>query len=147
MIKLRNILLIPFVILIAFSCNTQETNLVLLSEDLAKKHTEWKVIPENKFNHNFVFDNETGKVPLNVNWTIAQDTISNCYKIASFKLERIGGASKAAFSDISSEFIECAMKMDSEDTTRFESILIKGTYKTLKGLKTYSYSGPLVIIS
>lgn len=86
------------------------------------------------------------KAMLRVNWTVSRDS-ANCLRIASVRVDRVGGDPGVNITSVRHRPTDCATGMDEADTTRYESARIFVDYKARKGIQSYSFSGPVAEVS
>ena len=88
-----------------------------------------------------------GKTALvRVDWTVGRDS-ANCLRIASLRVDRVGGDPGVAISNVGHRSSGCGMKWESPDTTRFETARVTLSYNARKGLHTYKFSGPVASVT
>ena len=143
--KRSTVIILTVLLLTGCGQEKQETNLVLYEKPASETVPGLTVIPDIEYTAEISVGPESKKVPLSITWTVAQDQ-SNCFRVADFKVARTGGEQTVVISDISHAAMDCGIKWDSPDTTRFEMILIKLKCNARTGLQSYSFEGVVISI-
>ncbi|RXM52881.1 MULTISPECIES: hypothetical protein [unclassified Chryseobacterium] len=125
------------------SCNAPKEK-VVYTKDFLSENPKWQ-ISNNTTNKEFEIGFEDRKEPMKISWTTAKDQ-TGCLRIASLTLENVNSKSQLKIENIKTSKLECAMKFDSPDTTRFETLIVSADYSTFKNIKEYTYRGPIITI-
>lgn len=123
--------------------SSKKSKRVLLEEDFISDNTGW--IIQDTLTEEFAFTYQELKMPLKVTWVTAKDE-AGCLRVAKLKLEKTQKKNPFDFEDIQTSKMACAMKSDSQDTTRFETVLVFGKFHTFVGDKEYNYDNSLMNI-
>lgn len=135
------LVLVAVLLLTGCSGETQEPQAVLL---------EWQSpnvtpLPDNLYSESVEVGPEGKMVPLDIRWSSGRDEDS-CLRIAEIEVVRTGGDPSVVVSDVDHSFMPCGMEWEAADTTRFETALIKLSYETRAGMRSYQYDGTLATI-
>ena len=86
------------------------------------------------------------KAMVRVNWTAGRDS-ANCLRIASLRVDRVGGDTGVDIRSVGHKSRGCGVKSGSADTTRYESAVVTVDYYARKGIQTFEFSGPVAVIT
>lgn len=103
-------------------------------------------VPGSAYSDTLPVGPEGKTATVRINWSAARDS-ANCLRIASLKVDRVGGDPGVIISGVDHRSTGCAAKAGSADTTRFETARIFLEYNTRKGLQSYRFSGPIAIVT
>ncbi|MCF2874029.1 MULTISPECIES: hypothetical protein [unclassified Tenacibaculum] len=142
--KTKIILLLTAIILTG--CNSSEKkhgNIYI--KDFSSENPDWKTTKDT-ISKTLVFEEENFKLPLKVLWVpaIGKD---NCLHIGFLKIDRIDSNNKIKISEISTSKLPCALKWESNDQRRFESLVINCKIDTRIGIKAYTFDGSIGTIN
>lgn len=141
---MKNSILTLVLCFIICSCTHKSESKVLFSEDFTAKNPQWKISGDT-ITEEFQIGFKHRKEPVKVSWGTAKDS-EGCLRIAFVKLENVNNESHLKIKNLKTSKIGCAMKFNSPDTTRFETLILFAEYSTFKNVKEYSYRGPLITI-
>jgi hypothetical protein len=121
----------------------QDPNAILYEVQISIDTTDSS---EKIFNGSMNIGPEGKQVPIQVTWGAKADT-TGCLRISHIKIVRHGGDPGTVISKVEHAIIpDCAMKFESEDTTRFQTAIIKLHYEARKFIKTYIFDGSIASI-
>lgn len=126
------------------SCSNKPQTKVVFTKDFLAENPQWQ-ISKDTVSKEFEIGFEDIKEPMKISWTAAKDQ-TGCLRIASLKFENVNKESQLKIENIKTSAIECAMKFDSPDTTRFETLVLSADYSTFKNIKEYAYRGSIITI-
>lgn len=132
------------VLLMLTACDKTVPSKKLFSKDLAAQHPEWKKLNDTT-KVDTIFEFEGLKVPVTFSWTTAND-MDGCLHIAYLEMKQREGESGGEILGLKEASIPCGMKFESQDTRRFETIILTGKFNGRKGIKKYNYNGPFITI-
>ena len=138
-------LILFFISLTVFGCDKSSNKEYLFTKDFLQDNAGWE-IEKDTISKTLVFEKENFKLPLEVIWVPAIDE-NHCYRIGYMRIKRMDSNKKINVSNFSVSNIPCAMKWESEDQRRFESILMKCTIETKVGIKEYNFDGTIGTIN
>jgi hypothetical protein len=98
------------------------------------------------FRNAVIIGPESAPVPLRVTWKPGRDP-SNCLRIASLRVERYGGDASIVIKNVKHVAVPCGMEWDSNDTTKFETVIISLDYQRKKGLRSHDFRGGVARIT
>lgn len=96
-------------------------------------------LPDSDYTARIDVGSDPLSVPLDISWTAARDS-TGCLRVASLTIVRAGG-DNVRVSDVKHAAVECGMRMESEDTTRFETLIISMSYTGRVAGKRHEFSG------
>lgn len=114
---------------------------VLVAKDFAKDQPDWKVLKDTiskEVNIGF----EGIKVPARISWLAATDS-SGCLRVAFFRVDRKESEGNMDIKITNISRVPCAMKWESNDEIRFETLIFSGEYSAHKGIKHYNFKGTI----
>jgi hypothetical protein len=79
-------------------------------------------------------------VPLTIRWTVGEDS-TRCRRIASIRVERAGGDQGVGISNVNHIPLECGMRWESDDTSRFESAALSLAYEGRVQGRSFNFRG------
>lgn len=89
---------------------------------------------------------EEKRVPVEIAWTTKTDE-SGCLRLAHLKVSRLGGAESVVIGPVRHSAIpDCGMKFESEDSVKYETVVVSLTYQTRLFLKTYRFNGGVAAV-
>lgn len=101
---------------------------------------------EQSFTGNLEIGPEGKRVPVHIAWTAKLDS-TGCLRISHIKVSRQGGDPSTVISDVKhSANPNCGIKFESEDTRRYQTVLIQLHYEARKLIKTYTFDGSVASI-
>lgn len=140
---MKTSILILFACVTICSCNAPKEK-VVYTKDFLSENPQWQ-ISNNTASKEFEIGFEDIKEPMKISWTSAKDQ-TGCLRIASLKLENINNKSRLKIENIKTSKLECAMKFNSPDTTRFETLIVSADYSIFKNIKEYTSRGSIITI-
>lgn len=124
-------------------CETQDTTLLLYETQVTPGLT---ALPNANYTSSVSIGPPGKTVPVQVTWSAGQDD-EGCLKVVELKVERTGGDPSSIISNVQQTTLPgCVMKWESSDTTRFQMATVSLKYETIKGVKKYSFSGPIASV-
>jgi hypothetical protein len=128
------------------SCdNESKEGKILISNNFAASHPEW-VVGKDTIIKNVNIKFHDFAVPAHIKWVVAKDT-SGCLRISYYQIVQKESIAKVQISDVTSWFVPCAIKFESTDERRFETMIINARMSTNKGLKEYKSEGSIAEIN
>jgi hypothetical protein len=125
-------------------CTGVSPEKIVYTEDFLAENKEWQAT-NNSFDKEFQIGFENIQEPMRISWTTARDQ-TGCLRIANLKFENINKESQLQIRNVRTSSKECGMKFDSEDSTRFESLVLSADYSTLKTFQVNQYRGSVITI-
>jgi hypothetical protein len=86
------------------------------------------------------------KALVRVSWTAGRDS-ANCLRIASLRVDRVGGDTGVRISDVGHVSKGCGTRPQSADTTRYETASVSVVYNARSGIRTSKYIGPIAYVT
>lgn len=126
------------------SCNSKPADKVVFTKDFIAENPQWKIATDT-LHKEFTIGFEDIKDSMRVSWIAAKDQ-TGCLRIGYLKFENVSKESKLRIENIKTANVECGMKFDSPDTTRFETLVLSADYSTTKNIKEYKYRGSIINI-
>lgn len=142
--KVYYYLLVLFTLHSCQSDKKSKNDIIIFTEDFSIKHPDWKIIDDTT-KIDTVFRFEKFEVPVQYSWAMAKDK-EDCLHIRYFEFSGKDNNTSKVISEVRASQIQCAMKFESDDTLRFETLLVQGKFEDRKGIKTYTYTGPFITI-
>ncbi|MGE8227853.1 MAG: hypothetical protein ACN6RK_18900 [Stenotrophomonas sp.] len=89
---------------------------------------------------------EEKRVPVEIAWTTKRDE-AGCLRVAHLKVSRLGGAESVVIDPVRHSAIpDCGLKVESEDSFKYETVVVSLTYKTTIFFKTYRFNGGVAAV-
>lgn len=126
------------------SCNSKSIDKVVFTRDFIVENPQWKITTDT-LRKEFTIGFEDIKESVRISWIAAKDQ-TGCLRIGYLKFENVSKESKLKLENITIANVECGMKFDSPDTTRFETLVLSADYSTTKNIKEYKHQGSLISI-
>jgi hypothetical protein len=103
-------------------------------------------VPGSTYSDTLPVGPEGKTATVRVNWNVARDS-ANCLRIASMRVDRVGGDPGVIISGVDHRSTGCATSPGAADSTRFETARIFLDYNTRKGIESFKFSGPVAEIT
>lgn len=141
---IKNSLGVILLLLIITSCSNEPNSKVLFDKDFSTNHPDWRVLGDTLVK-DFDFKFEDTKEPLKIFWVTSKDS-EGCLRISYARLERVNLDSKMQIDRITAKSLDCAMKFDSPDSTRFDQIIFSGDFSTMHNIRKNIRKGHFLTI-
>lgn len=86
------------------------------------------------------------KASVRVSWTVGRDS-ANCLRIASLRVDRVGGDTGVRISDVGHVSRGCRTRPQSADTTRYETTGVTVVYNARSGIQSFKYTGLIAYVT
>ncbi|GEM_PF-2553522 len=130
--------------LVASACTNSTNSKIFFEKDFARGHADWKVAGDT-ITEQFDLKLPDSKEPIKLFYLVAKDP-GGCMRISYARLERANLDSKMTADSVRAQGVPCGMDWESADSTRYEQMVLTGSFSKFSGIRKNVKQGSFLIL-
>ncbi|NPA10065.1 MAG: hypothetical protein GXO46_13865 [Chlorobi bacterium] len=140
----KNVIGMFLLYLVASSCTNSTISKIIFEKDFATGHADWKVAGDT-ITKQFDLQLPDSKEPMKLFYLVAKDA-GGCMRISYARVERANLDSKMTTDSVKAHAVPCGMGWESADSTRYEQMVLTGSFSKFSGIRKNVKQGSFLIL-